>query len=228
MRKVDPADRDKYHDFLKGKNTGIFRLAPDFDCIENNNVRVDGKCANFMPISSFYSFRHVGYVSPLFQDIGYRGNYIVTDGFFSQGILVSLGDVPIDKLELTDLGLQFLVNFKPEVEPVAANKVSAQLMSGIHADDHTYTRFVQATADTTFALRVIAYKTDSSRPRNSNSPGLDDLKFRALALDKRADVIAVFRIIKKDADGNLTIVWRRLSINDAPKMKLLNPTDSRK
>lgn len=67
MRKVDPADRDKYHDFLKGKNTGIFRLAPDFDCIENNNVRVDGKCANFVPISSFYMAYDIENLSPFLK-----------------------------------------------------------------------------------------------------------------------------------------------------------------
>lgn len=33
MREVDPADREKYHDLLEAKNTGIFRLFPDADCI---------------------------------------------------------------------------------------------------------------------------------------------------------------------------------------------------
>ena len=182
-------------------------------------------------MSSFYSFRKNDYVDRVFQDIGYKGDYIATDGFFSQGILVSLGDVAIDKIGLTDPGLSYLVNFKPQIDVEAANKVSSQLISGVKSEGYTYTRFVHAKADTTYALRVIAYKSDGSRPNNSRTLPQDEMKFQSVASDKRADVIAVFRIIRKDADGNATIVWKRLSMNDAPKLKFpktSNPNDSPK
>jgi hypothetical protein len=43
------ADAAKYKAFLKQKDTGLFRLFPDFDCQEKNLVRVSGNCADIVP-----------------------------------------------------------------------------------------------------------------------------------------------------------------------------------
>ncbi len=46
-----------------------------------------------------------------------------------------------------------------------------------------------------------------------------ELRFHTLSLDKRADVIIVFRIVRKAEDGTLTIVWKELDRKEAPKIK---------
>jgi hypothetical protein len=206
MREVDSVDLNRFQGFLRTKNSGIFRLYRDHNCAIVNANKVDDNCVNLVPMSSYYSFRKNDYVAKPFQDIGYMGDFLISAGFCSQGILVSLGDVPIDKIGLADRGLKFLVDFKPETDAVAATKVSGELNGDVGSDGFIYSRSVAAKTDTTYALRVIAYKAADS-PRS-----------QILGADKREDIIVAFRIIKKDDNGALTIVWKRLRIVDAPKM----------
>jgi hypothetical protein len=110
-RKVNPEDVATYNDFLGTTKTGIFRLFPDNGCVTKNVVRIDPDCANFVPLSSSFSFR--------------------------EG----------------------------------------------------------------------AYKEDT------------ELKFLGLAKDDRDDIIVTFRIVRKEADGNVTIVWKELNRKETPKLK---------
>ena len=50
MRKVDPADLEKYKDYLKGDRVGIFRLFPNYNCITPKVIRIDGDCAGFAEV----------------------------------------------------------------------------------------------------------------------------------------------------------------------------------
>src|SRR5260221_3066960 len=61
MRRVDPHDLVKYQAFFGSEKTGVFRLFPDFGCVTKNVLRIDGQCANFVPMSSSFSFRVGGY-----------------------------------------------------------------------------------------------------------------------------------------------------------------------
>ena len=124
---------------------------------------------------------------------------------------MSLGDVPINKIGLMDSGLRFLVNFEPERDYVAVRKQTGLFATGIKSDDYTYSSKAEAKLNTTYALRVIAYN-------------VDDFRAQFLASDKRADMIAAFRIIRIDANGGATIVWKRLSIDSAPKLVLPKPS----
>src|SRR5262245_50431788 len=54
----NPIDLKKYESFLETSRTGIFRLMPDLGCTENANVvRADTVCLQYIPESSYYSFR---------------------------------------------------------------------------------------------------------------------------------------------------------------------------
>ena len=40
-----------------------------------------------------------------------------------------------------------------------------------------------------------------------------------MGFDRRKDVIVVFRIVQRHADGAVTILWKRLAERDSPKIK---------
>jgi len=218
-RVIDPADQAKYAEFLRADNTGIFRLFPDFDCVTYNYIRIDGECANFVPESSSYSFRRDKYVDKFYQDIGFSSGEFTGIGFFSQTIFSALGDVPLEQVDLTHKGLKFLAELQPDIEPAAARKTASIFLNGVETSGHKYSQNLKPADNTTYAMRSIAYKLGNSLSPYSERTTTDELKFHNLSFDKRADVIVVFRVVRRDAAGDLTILWKELARKDAPKIK---------
>src|SRR5687768_8948285 len=193
-RRVDAADHSRYSEFLKADKTGMFKLFPDHDCVTKNVVRTDGDCKNFVMASSSFSFRNPGYAHPYYHDLGFNNGEIFSNAFFSQGILVSLGDVPIEDVTPGRDGLKFILDFQPASEPAGAKSMAARLKNGIEFGGFTYSVAVRPVENTTYALRSIAYNVANSLPPVSETTSVNELRFHTLALDKRADVIIVFRI----------------------------------
>ncbi|MFT3742814.1 MAG: hypothetical protein QM785_00840 [Pyrinomonadaceae bacterium] len=97
IRSVDETDRLKFAEFLKGDNTGVFKLFPDQGCVQNGLINVGGDCTGFVLDSSLYTFRSGKYGG---GDIGYLKDQFISKGLFSQWIMVSLGDIAIE--DVTD------------------------------------------------------------------------------------------------------------------------------
>jgi hypothetical protein len=218
-RRVDAADFSRYSEFLKADKTGMFKLFPDYDCVDKNVVRVDGDCKNFVMASSSFSFRNLGYAHPYYSDLGFNRGEIGSNGFFSQGIIVSLGDVRIEDVIPSRDGLKFIFDLPPASDPGEARKMSTRVKAGIENDGFTYSSAVTPAENTTYVLRSIAYNVANSLPAVTETTSMNELRFHTLAIDKRADVIIVFRIVRKGADGSLTIVWKELDRKEAPKIK---------
>ncbi|MDQ6789014.1 MAG: hypothetical protein M3033_19600 [Acidobacteriota bacterium] len=217
----DAEDTRKYKDFLRQKNTGLFRLFPDLDCeVEKNVIRADGNCADLIPGSWNYSFRRKNYSTLDFLDVQFKDGNLISKGFISQGILVRLGDVALENILPADSGVKFLLDFKPEARIREAKKQFLQISRGIEAGGYKYTNSLKAETNVTYALRVIAYRNEQKTfsrltPDNVN---LDDLKFLSLEGDKRIDLTVVFRIVRQDENGSLTILWKELNRQESPKL----------
>lgn len=219
MRMFDTRDIERYKNFLVGKETGIFKLFPNLDCVSDNVVSVRPACAGFVPETSDFSFRSVAYTTVLYHDLGYLRNELVSDSFFSQGVIVSIGDVPIERASLDLPGAKFLVDLKPDASIGEAEQNHQKFSFGTKMDGFDYSNRVVPSENTTYLIRNIAYRLSNSLgPIKPNSP-LIELKFKSLDLDSRADVVVAFRIIRKDQYDGLTIVWKQLSRTDAPKLK---------
>ena len=218
-RRVDAADYSRYGEFLKADKTGMFKLFPDHDCVDKNVVRIDGDCKNFVLASSSFSFRTGGYIHPFYHDLGFNHDEIVSNAFFSQGILVSLGDVPIEEVTPSRDGMKFIFDLPLASDPGEARKMSARVKAGIQDGGFTYSSAITPAENTTYVLRSIAYNVANSLPAVTETTSMNELRFHTLSLDKRADVIIVFRIVRKGADGSLTIVWKELDRKEAPKIK---------
>ncbi|MEO6588607.1 MAG: hypothetical protein ABIP06_04705 [Pyrinomonadaceae bacterium] len=213
----------KYKNFLQQPKTGIFRLLPDFDCETKYLVRADSECANFVIFGSAYSFsaysfRDKGYSDADFHDISFKREFLVSDSLLMLGIFVSLGDASLDNLSLTSDGLKFLTEFKPENDRQLVEKQLITIRNGIQNNGYLYSDKIKPEENVTYALRVVAYKykdKDGFRFRKGITSA-DESKFLSLKYDERKDVLLVFRIIEKNSDGGITIIWKELQREDSP------------
>ena len=221
--RVHKEDKIKYKSFLKKKNTGIFRLLPDFNCETDNLIKVDGDCKNFVPGRWSYSFRLKDYTHRVFHDLIFKRDRLITDSLLNQGILVSLGDRAIEDISLQSPGLEFLVNFKPENERNGAKQQYREISRSIEKDGFIYSNIVKIGNNTTYALRVIAYgykdKWDTRLwPKHIEKANEEERKFAGLKYDKRNDSIYVFRTIRQSEDGGVTILWKQLKKTKSAKL----------
>ena len=219
MRMFETRDIERYRAFLAGEKTGIFKLFPAYNCVSANVIKIDGDCANFVPETSDFSFRAVSYTNSLYHDIGFETSGLLTDAFFSQGILTALGDVPIENVDRNTAGLKFLFDVTPESNMTGAKRSRKLFEKGINDGGFRYSTNVEPVENMTFALRMIAYRVANSLPAISGHSTMNELKFKSLDMDKRDDIIIAFRLVRKDQNGGLTIVWKELDRKEAPKIK---------
>ena len=208
-----PEDAARYAQLLASPRTGIFRLLPDAGCEANTLVvKADENCLNRIPESSFYSFRENEHMQEILSDIRLENDYLISDGIFSQGILVNLGDVRLDEVTTTTKGLKFLNEYAPQTGSREALKQALQMADGVESDGFVYRKTARVTENSTYALRVIAYKGNIFK-------SFRGFYFDLLAGDKRIDQTLAFRVVRRDADGSVTIVWRELARRESPRIK---------
>ena len=203
-----------YAEFLRQKHTGLIRLFPDKNCGDAKIIVAAPECTKYtMPGSAAsYSFRTETYRIRHLGDVNYTGKNFRAFGTMAHGIFVSLGDVPIEKIDLKSAGVEFLANFQAANDFKEAGEIAGKLDAGIKDGNYTYKNLLPVTENTTYALRSIAYQ--GTVPRT-----IQGVSYNELDVDKRRDVIIVFRIVRRDADGSVTILWKELSNKNAPKLK---------
>ena len=209
----------KYAEFLRQPDTGLIKLINDKGCSENTKIVVATEdCLKYtMPgAGSSYSFRVESYRLPRLSDITLTDSSFQAEGILLHGIFVNIGDVPVEKVSLQTAGMKFLADFAPETDFDKAKDIDAQLSVGIKKDNFIYRRALFAVENTTFALRSVAYGGKSFR-------ALRGVTYNEFDFDKRRDVIVVFRIVQKDAAGNVTILWKQLQRKDSPIIRRNSP-----
>jgi len=208
-------DLRTYKRFLEQARTGIFRLMPDLGCAENINIlKADAVCLNFVPESSYYSFREKEHTLEILADIRLKNGFLISDGILSQSILVNLGEVALEELAPTSEGLKFLAGFSPDSQGIEAQKQYIQLVRGVKVGKYEYKKALPMIENATYALRVVAYRGNVFR-------SFRGYRFDILGGDKRIDLTIAFRVIRKEADGAATIVWKELERKDSPRIKFL-------
>jgi len=205
-----------YVDFLRQPNTGIIKLNADTQCGENAGVVVAASenCLQYkMPgAGTAFSFRVQSYRIPRLADLVLAKDVLKTDGILQHGIIVYLGDIPLEDVTTETKGLKYLVNFEPVKTNTEFLKIDNELNNGVKADGFVYRLGFYVTDKATFALRSIAY--EGNFYRSVGGVVYDEFDF-----DKRKDTLVVFRIVEKDANGNITILWKMLSKRNAPGLK---------
>lgn len=211
----NPGDLIKYAEFLEQPNTGIFRILPDLNCEDNPLVlKADEKCLKAIPQSSFYSFREKEYAAKILSDIRLENNHLISSGVLAQGILVELGDVPLENVSLNSEGLDFLNRYVPNSSATEAQKQFLEIAKGISVGKYTYRKAFPVKENTTFALRVIAYRGNIFRTFRG-------YRYDLLEGDKRIDLTLAFRVIRKSTDGGVTLLWKELERKKSPRIDFL-------
>ena len=213
----DATDETKYADFLKTPNTGLIKLMPDLGCSENPKILVATDICNEFTMpggGSAFSFRKGYHRIWRLADLLYKSDIFHAVGTRSQGIMVALGDVPLDKVSLNTRGIEFLRNFVPATEFNEAKKQNNELIEGIAEGDFYYRKALRAVENTTYVLRSVAY-------RGSFFRSYEGVIYDELSFDDRSDVIVAFRIVRKnESDGSVTLLWKELANAKSPKLKV--------
>ncbi len=207
---------EKYADFLNDKKTGLVKLMTDRGCDGGTEtVAAVPQCEKFqMPgAGSSYSFRANRYSMKRLADVTFIDGNFDTAGLVKHGILVNIGDVELDKVNLKTKELETIVTFQPIKDYNQAEAFSGILTKGVKAGDLVFANSLKVEENKTYGLRSIAYRTPIYRQ-------IQDTVYDEFDFDERDDVIIIFRVVRYNPGESVTILWKELERDDAPKMHL--------
>jgi hypothetical protein len=143
---------------------------------------------------AFYSFAR------LTQEFGHGSDIMLDGGRFFGGLgganfgfFVNLGDVPLESVSLETSGVQPLAEFQTPLAEREAREQQRRAREGFKKDGQTYIEMLPAVADNTYTLRSINY--DST------------------------DVLVAFRVVRKDTDGSMVLLWKLLKKYPKPTLE---------
>jgi hypothetical protein len=134
---------------------------------------------------AYYSFTRLTNDYNYGSDIGLEQGYLSV-GFAGAdfGMLTSLGDVALDEVKPELPAVEYLSTFNVPPKESDARAFWRQVSTGYKIDEITYKNRFPASVDTTYVVRSVSYE--------------------------RSDVLVAFRVVRRDADGSLIIVWKML------------------
>jgi hypothetical protein len=112
------------------------------------------------------------------------------------GFITMLGKVPLEKVTLDHNAAKFLVDYIPPSIEQKARAEYRRARDGFKKAGFTYKTTIQAHPDYAYLLRLISY-------RNS-------------------DILVAFRVVRRDSDGSLVILWKILK--EFPRPELIPST----
>lgn len=210
-RLLEPSveDHEQWANFLRLPDTGLIKLYP-----WTRRRRVisiddlgDGRTPDFNLHASSYSFskgKHGnglnGFVDPRlgWAELRFRDGRFFT-GFTgdSLGVLVSLGDIPLELVTPQSEGANGLTNIIPPADYLEATSLSRQNRAGFEIDRFLYGSSLPVAEDTTYVMRSTS--------------------------NRRADLLVSFRVIRLGLDAGVTIAWRKLKTYPKPEWKRREP-----
>ena len=208
-------DTENFADFLRQKNTGLIKLIADKGCDKNTVVAASAHCSTYtMPgAGSAFSFRTNNYRMEHLADLNFTGKSFQALGSLIHGIMVNLGDVPLEKVDLQTEGISYLTNIRPASDIGKAQELADQLTKGIDNNGFVYRSILPVKENATYVLRSVAY--DGVLPRT-----IRDISYNEFEFDKRRDVIIAFRVVRLDANESVTILWKELANKKASKLSM--------
>ena len=176
-------DRDAWREFLHDKHSGLIRLMPreKYDrSISHAPQRIKMRGGG-----AYYSFalltHEYGYGSDIELD---KNTLSVGFAGTDYGVLQNLGDVPLADITLKDQRTFILAHYQVPRSERYARSAYMQLGEGVVINGETFARRLPMVVDNPYLLRSIIF------------PG--------------TDVLVAFRVIRRDADGSATILWKLL------------------
>ncbi len=198
----------QYADLLRNEKTGLARVFPDRKCDRGMVVDVSEleRCSGVYPLlgaGSHYSFRNRTNLNrKTWADINFTDDKFIAGSQTEFGLISELGDVALDSLTLRSKELAFLKGYQPKTKMSQINKEREIFVKGLTINGLTYKLSAPATLHSAYVLRSVAYAL-------GNFDGLDI----------RLDIIVVFKVIARESDGSLILLWKQLKSDPARPLK---------
>jgi hypothetical protein len=145
---------------------------------------------------AYYSFTNRVHDYGRGTDIELQQDYLSV-GFAGAnfGFMVSLGDMPVENVSEESEAVQFMASFQPPSAEAEARASHRQFAwgEGHQAGQWTYRSRLPVAVGQTYALRSVSY---------------DD-----------SDVLVAFRVLRKDADGSVVLLWKMLKKYPKPTLR---------
>lgn len=209
------ADFEKFSGFLRQPNTGLIKLIPERNCDGDGKVTSSApECLKypFPGAGSSYSFRINNYRLRRLADLNFTGKNFRAFGILTHGILVNLGNIPLENINLQSEAVIALMKLPSSEDFKEAEEFTRKLNKGFPNDSFIYRNLLPATENTTYLLRSIAY-------RGNLFQSVQGITYDEMKFDKRKDIVVAFRVVRRDEDDSITLLWKELANKDAPKIK---------
>ena len=214
---VSNSYRNKYAEFLKGKNTGIARMFPDKKCDEGFTVTIQDleRCANNPQIigsGSRYSIRFreipsnypLDFILDLFgysADMYYTNEKILVGNRLTQSIISNVDNLDIETLDLKSNAFSFLKSFKPSKTIKDIEIQNRIIENGITGNGYIYSNSVSVKLNSTYIFRSIAFSSMAT-PSFWNT-----------------DIYVAFKVVGKEDDGSIIFIWKKLKQKKSPTLE---------
>lgn len=142
---------------------------------------------------AYYSFARLTHLYDFGSDLGLeRGSFRVGFAGADFGFLVPLGDLAIENLTVDSPGVQYLATYTPPTTEADARTEYQRSGTGFQVGNFSYRSSVPALVNQTYAVRAVGYSS--------------------------SDCLIVFRVLRKDTDGSLILLWKRLRWFPTPRL----------
>src|SRR5688500_17985791 len=126
---TDPAVTARYAELLRRPDSGIFKLVPAAGCAENAKVlNASEECLKyqFPGAGNSFSFRTESYRIRHLADLTYEAGSFFIPGVHMHGLMVDLGDVPLERVNLQSPGVRYIAAMQPTNDYAKAIEVDRQ------------------------------------------------------------------------------------------------------
>jgi uncharacterized protein (TIGR03437 family) len=142
---------------------------------------------------AYYSFARLTHLYDFGSDLSLeRGSFKVGFAGADFGFLVSLGDVAVETLTTDSVGVQYLATYKPPSLEAEARAEYQRSSAGFQIGNFNYRTALPTLVNQTYAVRSVSYG--------------------------RSDCLVIFRVLRKDTDGSLIVLWKRLRWFPTPQL----------
>lgn len=185
-------------EFLRQSGTGIFRLMrvdkqTHRKVVTAENLDIKGDVL-LVGGGAQYSFTKKNHNADKWSDMAWDEDWFLGGvGGQATGVLVDLGDVSLESVNLESAGVGYLAKFAPATTESAAEEQFQQLEKGEKDNGFSYRLSALWKLNTTYALRSVNYD--------------------------RSDLLVAFRAVRQDQNGSLIVLWKKLSSYGTPKLK---------
>lgn len=187
-------DLETYAKFLSESETGLTRLLPReiYDSAKHPEKRM-----TIHGGGSYFSFTRLTHEYGWGTQIGLEQGHLKTSfAGADYGMIADLGQISLDALNDEHPAVRFLSAYQPAAYEPQARSEYQRFGTGVDIDGIIYKTRLAAVVNNSYVLRGIHY-SDS-------------------------DVLVVFRVVRKDSDGSITILWKLLREYPKPELARSN------